>query len=195
MKLLNLLAFIFLCFTQSVCPDTTVAAVVAKDQAIASADNQKNTLSCAATANDNKTPVTHAIVDLGIPLNPGPNNPAPGLTMQLYTKVDGHITIETEITLEEDELPHPLVAKMLAIIGYEPLDCGYFWCTEPRASKSDLDTTIVSIKRPYRRSRPQEVHIKLHTLLDTEAIHTYIAILKARRDGKQTVAIPQSQSK
>jgi hypothetical protein len=134
---------------------------------------------------ENKTPVTGALVDLGIPLKPGTNHPAPGLTMELYAKVDGHITIETEIIVQEDEAPHPLVAKMLAMIGYEKTDCGYFWCTEPKVSKSDAFTTTVSVKKPYRRFSPHEVHIILRTLLDEQLIHQYLAILRAKKAPKK----------
>ena len=186
MKLLNLFAFSLLCIAGSVCPDTALAAAVAHDnttgQALESAkyDNQKATLQTSA---ENKTPVTNAIVNLGIPLSPGLNYPAPGLKMELYTKVADHITVETLITIEEDEPAHPLVAQILAIIGYEKTDCGYFYCTEPKASKSDRSTTIVSIKKPY--GYYQEVHIKLRTLLDPEQAAQYIAILRARRDAKK----------
>ena len=187
MKFNHLLALSFLSIaTQSMhASDTVLAAVVAHDHA-STQNSQANPQNLKAEIKSNELSVTNAIVELGIPLNPGLNYPAPGLKMELYTKVDGHITVETEIIVEGEEPPHPLVAKLLAIIGYEPENCGYFWCTEPTASKTDAGTKLVSIKRPFSYSAEygHEVHVKLRTLLDDQQICKYIANLNARRNAK-----------
>jgi len=181
MKLFHLYALASLCIAHSVCAETVLAAAVANDHAT----SQAQQISTQTPQNTKETPVTDALVNLRIPLHQGYNYPAPGLRMEVYDKVNDHITIESEITIQEDELAHPLIAQILAIIGYEKTDCGYFYNTEPKASKSDRSTTIVSIKKPYSYAYSHEVRIKLRTLLDPEQAARYVATLRARRDAKK----------
>lgn len=127
------------------------------------------------------TPITDGIITLGIPLNNGENNPIPGLRMTVYPNLDEHTTVETTITLNEEEPAHPLIQKILALIGYEKTRCGCFSCTEPKATKHDPSTTIISVKRSSTPEVPYGVHISLRTLLDREQEARYVTAVKRKK--------------
>lgn len=158
---------------------------VAVAQAQTESATQQNSAQTQAPFETSQTPVTDGLAHLGIRLNQGYNMPCPGVSMIVYPKANDQITIETQIAFNDTEPQHPIVATILALIGYEPEQCGYFSCSEPKATKNDAATTVVSIRKPDRLYSPHLVDIKLRTLLNDEQLVRFSALLKARLNAKK----------
>jgi len=181
MKSVHFLALALLISGYNLSADIAVAVA----QAQADSQIQQTQPPAQPTLKTPATPLTDGLASLGIKLNNGYNHPCPGVTISVYPKANDHVTIETEITFEDNESTHPIIAQIMYLVGYEPEQRGWFYNSEPKATKKDVATTVVSIKKPYIYSSSHEVHIKLRTLLNDEQLMRYSALLKAKLNAKK----------